>query len=148
MSLVLKVGVLVVEMGLIEWSEKYETGIESIDKQHKNMAMYINEFYKNINSKGNAASIGDIISKLLTYTKEHFSYEEELFEKYNYPEITEHLKAHDDLKGKVSEYQDRYEQERIIPTAEMLGFLIDWFLLHIKQVDFKYVDYLKSKGVK
>lgn len=133
---------------IIKWTEKYETGIKSIDYQHKLMAEYINQFLRNSNTMTSDSAIGDIIQKLLKYTEEHFAYEEELFEKYDFPGKREHLEAHGNLKAKVHEYQERYEKNNIIPTPEMFGFLIDWFLGHIKQVDFKYVDFLKEKGVK
>ena len=71
-------------MSFIKWSEDYSVGIEKIDMQHKKLVSYINELHDAMKDGQSNSVIGDILNKLVKYTKEHFSTEEEYMQKYNY----------------------------------------------------------------
>lgn len=69
---------------MIDWSSRYETGIRSIDKQHKQIVGIINELYSLEKAKEQMV-MRDVFAKLLKYFETHFKDEEKLMEKSGYP---------------------------------------------------------------
>jgi len=72
---------------MIQWDAKYETGIKTIDDQHKELLRIIGNLSDLLTNAQNGDDIYDemvsIISALTTYTVYHFKYEEDLFYKFN-----------------------------------------------------------------
>lgn len=65
---------------MIEWIDKYKTGIELIDKQHKELFRLFNRIYELYNNEFIIDKYDQIITaieELKSYTKYHFEAEEE-----------------------------------------------------------------------
>ena len=87
------------------------------------------------------------LSKLIEYTVSHFATEEALFDKHNYPEKDAHKEIHKKLVAQVVEFQKQFESGEKDISLELMEFLKDWLIKHIKGTDKKYSSYLQSKGV-
>lgn len=133
---------------MIEWKDSYSVSFDGIDEQHKKLIAIMAEVETAINTKNNNFSIViDVINKLENYIKEHFSYEEVLMKKYDYPHAESHLQQHNELRYKVLSINYDY-----IPTSEdfyksTLEYLLDWLINHIMKVDRLLAEYLVSKDV-
>ncbi len=132
----------------IEWSDEFSIGIESIDEQHKKLIDMIKTLYDAI-ADGRASDVMDeIFSSMFDYTDQHFSYEEELFEKYSYPDAEDHKKEHAELKRQLIKLKDDiYSGDHFMSEVLLLKFLEDWLIHHILKTDMKYSQYLIVKGV-
>ncbi|MBF0275081.1 MAG: hemerythrin family protein, partial [Nitrospinae bacterium] len=92
----------------------------------------------------------DVLDKtfkeLLAYTNEHFTFEEELLNKYNYPainvQILEHRDFIDTLNALIERNQDGFDMMVEIDLEDVLK---SWLTGHIASVDYKFSDFLKSK---
>ncbi|HHZ20157.1 MAG TPA: hemerythrin family protein [Firmicutes bacterium] len=132
---------------LVEWTEDLAVGVEEIDNQHK-------ELYKRLNSLLEACSQGkgrETISQTLAflgeYTVSHFSAEEKLMAKHNYPEIEQHKEQHKwfveafmDLKKQLEEYGPA--GHIVIKTNRVL---VGWLNSHIRNIDKKLGLFLQDK---
>jgi hemerythrin len=99
--------------------------------------------------KGQArAIIGDLLSKLLTYTRNHFSDEEKMLETANYPGLAVHQIKHRALTKQVEEYIARFEKGDVTLSNELASFLSDWLKTHILSVDQQYGPYMNEHGVR
>ena len=77
-------------METIRWSENISVNNYVIDNQHKYLIELTNNLILNSNAKVNSEIIGETLTKLYKYSKEHFEDEEALLEKFNYPKLEEH----------------------------------------------------------
>ncbi len=135
-------------MAFINWSEDYSVKIESIDIQHKKLVEMINRFYDDLKSKSNNELIGNLIADMKNYTVYHFTTEENLFKKYEFPEFETHKKEHDDFVNKVIDFEKRFKEGKMILSFEITDFLKKWLINHIQETDKNYSKFLKEKGVR
>jgi hemerythrin len=125
-------------MAYLHWTPELDTGIEVIDKQHRRIVDLINEL-DTANEKGDAAVINHVLGELVDYTLSHFSFEEELQERANYPFYKAHKRVHEIFTKRVAEFQQRAAKgENVAP--EVLSMLKIWLVNHIKGDDADYVE--------
>ena len=78
----------------MEWSEKFNIGIEVIDNQHRQILEYINTLDQ-IRMSGQRNQIKEVLDDLIDYTQSHFSFEENLLEQVNYQYLPSHRGIHE-----------------------------------------------------
>ncbi|MBF0469030.1 MAG: bacteriohemerythrin [Desulfamplus sp.] len=132
---------------LITWAPKFATGIDEIDKQHKELIRMINELHKAMKQKMGIQRSGAILDGLAEYTVYHFGHEEKLFKKYDYPEYSEHKKIHEKLVATVVAFQKDFKSGKASLSVDLMNFLTQWLKDHIMKCDMKYAPFLKSKGL-
>jgi len=130
----------------IEWSKKYNTGIEKIDEQHKKLVALINKLYEMVIVKGDAGSVQDAILDLKMYTIFHFTSEEKLFKKYNYTDDDheDHLKTHQDFIDEIGNYIADNDSSQIELGYRLTEYLKKWLFSHILVSDMKFASFLKK----
>jgi hemerythrin-like metal-binding protein len=134
-------------MPFMEWTGKFSVGIPSIDEQHKKLFGIINKLYEAM-YKGKAGSIlNEVFNELVSYTKEHFAYEELLFKAHAYPQTEQHKKEHAALVTSVSSLKSKFESGAITAPLDTSAFLRDWLNNHILVSDKAYGSFLSEKGV-
>lgn len=134
-------------MALIAWGAEYSVGIASIDAQHQKLAAMINELNDAMAQGKGKEVLEKILAELVDYTKTHFATEEKLFSTYAYPEAAAHKLKHGELTKKVMQFQQDLHAGKSIMSVEIMAFLKDWLLNHIKGTDIRYSAFLKGKGV-
>lgn len=137
-------------MALMTWrDEKYSVNISHLDGHHKRLFDLVNNLHDAMKQGKSKDILGGIFTELMNYTVYHFSAEEELFQKYGYPQYTQHKKEHEDLTKQVVELKDRFDRGgfMLVLTMETMNFLKDWLNNHICVSDKKYRPFLNSKGV-
>ena len=131
----------------IDLSRIFQIGLEQFDSQHKNLFKIINELIQNLSSNQDRESTGKVLSSLLDYTVVHFRNEEELMDKFGYPNYETHKKQHEFLAARVKEICRKFQTDGVVINEETVGFLVKWLQHHIARVDKEYVPFLKSKGI-
>jgi hemerythrin len=134
-------------MPLINWEPAYSVGIREIDKQHMKLIDLVNELHEGMKSGKGKEILGNILNELVKYTSFHFSHEEQLFDKYDYPDTAVHKRQHKELVEQVMEYKTSYESGKSVLSLDIMTFLKDWLIKHIAGSDKNYTAYLNSKGV-
>lgn len=123
---------------LFVWNSGYETGVAAMDAQHQKLVAMINDLYRAMRQQKAAAVMNGIVDNLIAYTAKHFRDEEAVMEKAGYPEIEKHKEIHASLVGKVLEVQKNLHSGQGAVGMELLNFLKDWLVNHIKGTDKKY----------
>ena len=131
-----------------EWKDEYSVGIESIDQQHRKLINLINLLQTATTYSTGGGYEREALNELVDYTVSHFGYEEELMEKYDYPDFEPHKKQHQKMIDTVNRILDQYEQNPDLAMRDAHQFLKDWLIQHINGTDKQYSDFLISKGVK
>ncbi len=131
-------------MPIADWSEKFETGIEEIDDQHKRLFEVINRLSECFKAGESQAGAREILVFLNDYTKEHFFAEEEFMRVVGYPKLDVHQLEHTELLTKVQNLIVKMDEGFLI-TADVATFVADWLAHHINEVDMGYVQFLQEK---
>lgn len=131
----------------IKWNNIYSLGTEKIDIQHKKLIDIINKLF-NAFSEGNADTIiSEILNELTDYTQYHFKTEEEIFEKYNYPEKENHKNSHEEFVQKVTHWKTENSENDTNLPYELMEYLKKWLLEHILKEDKNYSKYFADKKI-
>jgi hemerythrin len=122
---------------MTQWDPKYETGEETIDKQHKTLFSYIDTLEEVLNQGDIAAQLPRIVEHLKSYVSLHFNYEEMCMFRHKCPVAGENKAAHKRFKEAIPSFENRMQVEG--PTVElareMHGFLEGWLKEHICKID-------------
>jgi hemerythrin len=140
------------ESSLVEWSDKYRIGIPLIDEQHKKLIDMTNELYSGCLAGDEAANAYFLktIHEAVDYVRFHFSTEEKILERINFPGLAAHKKEHEDfVRELLQQVQAFQEGKKFVPNI-FVRYLRDWVLTHIAVSDKLYALYLtemKKKGL-
>ncbi len=131
---------------MIQWTEEYSVGNDTIDEQHKELVAIMNEVQQMIEEHDfSYFNIVEIITRLEEYIKMHFEFEEHLMVKSDYPAIAEHASQHNYLRFKIfntSILEINTPQDFYI---EILSDLSDWLINHILISDKRLAQYIANK---
>lgn len=136
-------------MALMEWDESFSVGIEKFDQEHRQLFAMVNELFEAIQAGRGREGLGEIMDRLIDYTKFHFANEEHYLTKHGYPELEGHREEHRILTRQVEEIQRKYRSgATAMLSMEVLTFLKTWLTNHIKGTDKQYGGFLHERGLK
>ena len=134
-------------MPLVEWDQSFSVKVKKFDNQHKVLFDIINALYSIIDISSNREELKKLIENLRLYTIKHFSAEERYFDLYNYPETEEHKREHKVFIDRIADYKQASLEENDLIISEILEFLVDWLVIHIKTADRKYANFMNKNGI-
>ena len=133
-------------MKKIKWTDSWNIGIDIIDDQHKTLMNLLNRIIdKDVDSK-------ELLIELVNYSGKHFSDEESLMFKKNYPEddFNYHREEHKNFTDLLLDISFEFLKSRFINHDELLSkfkfFCFTWFEVHVVNTDKKLGDFLKNIG--
>ncbi len=138
-------------MTLAVWSEKYATGIDTIDAQHRRLFQAINRMEEAYLAGTEEAEAQESLAFLARYTLEHFETEEALMRNIGYPMLEFHQKEHADLMARILDMKAKLDEGFLVPihgadfAAHMANFAADWLAHHINEADMGYVQFVKER---
>lgn len=137
---------------MLEWNSQYELGIESIDNQHKTLVNIIGRLSSLLISASEDEDLYDamvsIIEDVKRYTVEHFSYEEQLFDAFDYEDAEKHKAEHNKLIQEIEVLDLRaLDDNQIVHGKKILNYLITWVFKHISGSDYMYKSCFKANGL-
>jgi len=123
---------------MILWDDKYTTGVQHIDSQHKQLFRYINNL--------ELAVVGDVVDNsvvneamdfLEMYTRVHFCYEEVCMKRAQCAVAKKNKRQHDSFINIFMEFKKRFKDDGISKDSVMeLYDLSDrWITNHIMKID-------------
>lgn len=129
-------------MGEFKWEDCLNLGNVLIDSQHRNLFRLTNKLLDYSKDDFNSEVVGETLSKLLLYARDHFMEEEKLLEKNNYPKLEEHKQEHTNFIYKVTMLATDVMEGNTDITYEILDFLQEWLVNHICKTDQDCRNYL------
>lgn len=125
-------------MALISWDDSFSVGYADIDAQHRQLVEMINELHAAMAEMRNREALGEVLMKMFGYAQTHFQKEEEYFAEYDYTGAEEHNADHAAFISKVFRFLTEFKEGREDLSEEVMGFLSEWLINHIKGTDAKY----------
>lgn len=117
----------------IKWEESFNTGIQEIDVQHKQLVSYLNDLHQAI-LDSNAKATALVIEELIDYTQTHFIFEEQLMKSANYEFFFAHQRVHELFAARVMRYKRRFDNGEDVAT-DLYNLLKRWLINHILHDD-------------
>lgn len=130
---------------LMKWQDSYNLKIKKIDMQHQRLVDLINGLHAAMKTSQNTEKVGKTLDSLVDYTTKHFSYEENLMTRYDYPDYPDHKVLHENLVKKVLSFKRRIENKEAFVSMELMEFLKEWLIDHILGTDKKYAPFFIEK---
>jgi hemerythrin len=121
------------ELKTFIWGRHFETGIATIDEQHRRLVALINRLSESFGAEGtDPAALHGIFDELAQYAKEHFGVEERLMQTEGLaPEyIARHRAVHAEFAAQLNLLWKSRDSMND-PEETLLGFLVAWLGFHI-----------------
>ncbi|MDR1957024.1 MAG: bacteriohemerythrin [Treponema sp.] len=130
----------------VVWEDRYSVGMPSLDDQHKELFALTNKLYEACRGGEEVARehFKEVIRGTVEYVQFHFTSEERLMERINFPGLAEHKQEHLAFVKQVLEEVKNFESGKSFVPNTFVRFLRDWVLTHIAMTDIKYADYIKT----
>jgi methyl-accepting chemotaxis protein/hemerythrin len=129
------------------WDQSFSTSIATFDDQHKKLFTMVNELSDSMQRKRSKDAIASVLQRLIEYTGSHFAAEEAAFKKAGYPDEVQHCQIHNDLVRQVLDLQQKFSSGETVLTNDVIQFLQNWLVNHIKGDDRRYGQHLSKHGI-
>ena len=131
-------------MGLITCNKLLSVGVQQFDDEHCQLVTITNQLHDAIKSGTGVQAVQLTLQQLAGFAAAHFRSEEELLERHAYPELEQHRQAHQAILDRLGQLQSSSDH---VQGSAIMQFLLDWLVIHTKEVDKKYGPFLNSQGV-
>ena len=119
---------------IFPWNEKFDTGHERIDEQHRTLARLVNRLARAMINKDYSV-VNSVFDELAKYAHLHFMDEESVWLQYfdeDDPWFSSHQHSHDSFLPKVNGLQLAHSDKPLHEILEnIMQYLIRWLAFHI-----------------
>ena len=132
---------------MINWDDSVLTGIPSVDRDHKRILGFINEFVGSIEANANTSVIHGSFRRMEATIYRHIADEEKMLEAIGYDGTVAHIKVHDKLTDDLEDiWNDMLESPDFRPAEAAKKWIQSWLFIHVRTDDFKYRDWIVAAG--
>jgi len=130
---------------VVVWQNSYSVKLKLVDEQHMHLINLTNKLFAACmaGKEKTKTVFFETIREAVDYVGYHFSTEEKLMQRVNYPEFAKHKQEHLDfvreVLGKLEEYTTG---NKLFAPLSFVYFLRDWILHHVAVSDRKMGDYI------
>lgn len=132
----------------LEWDPSFTVAVEKYDNAHKVLFNMVNDLADAMQQKKSKEAVGRVLNGLAEYTINHFADEERTFAQSHYPEEAQHKALHKKLLDQVTDLINKFNAGETLIAQDVINFLQDWLINHIKGVDKRYGPHLNKNGIK
>lgn len=132
-------------MSIFSWNSSFEIGIDKIDEQHKNLVNIISNLFESMKVGLGYKQVEKTINDLKDYSIIHFTDEENFMMEINFPNFIEHKEAHKYFTDKVDDFANKYKNQEIALSLQILDFLKNWLTNHILTADQEIAQFIEKQ---
>lgn len=130
----------------LAWMNYLETGIKSLDSQHKELFRRINGLLDAISENVGAEEAVDLLDFLDNYVIFHFGDEERLMKTYDYPMSAAHMSEHEVFKKDISAIRTKIRNGvNLLDILNVSEQTTNWLINHIGKRDRELGEFLRSR---
>jgi len=129
-----------------KWTEKFNTGITSIDRQHRELFREIDKLALAIYTGESKRHLKGSLNFLEEYIENHFLDEENLMELNYYNDFDKHARQHKQFRILFENFKDDFAQRGgdSYLAIRLEKEIRKWWEYHILNIDMMYVPYIKK----
>ncbi len=123
---------------MILWSQEYETGVATVDDDHRRLAASLNELEAALRDGAGSQKIAALLDFLEQYAKAHFAREEGCMAQYRCPTAIANQAAHREFILKFTAARERLRKSSgaaALVAIQVHRELSDWIVNHILRID-------------
>lgn len=127
----------------LRWIPEYETGIRTIDNEHRGMFTLAQRVFDSWDQPDPFAESRAIL-RLYHYVRTHFDHEEAVLREHQYPGLAEQVKLHEALTAEL----DRLTQPDLDPEERRVALrrlMFEWVVDHITVTDQAFAEFLSAR---
>ncbi len=132
-------------MSYFAWAKDMVIDGGPIDKDHQHLVDLVNELHSATSLGQGKEVVGEILDRLLTYTSEHLTREEQLMRLAGFPDLLRHQQGHARFIAQLRALKCRYDEGSLAVAAQLSSVLRDWLSLHIRRSDKEMKGYLQKQ---
>ena len=126
-------------MPIATWRDSMNLNYPPLDDEHKAFLNVVNQAYM-ASQVDDCEMMDRVFEKCYDYARNHFSHEEDIMERIQFPDIENHMKSHQVFIHNVSEMRQQYEvapsmEDKRRVSIKLANFLNVWLLGHILSKD-------------
>lgn len=129
----------------VGWSINLNIGNSIIDDQHKELIGIINDMIESIAKGDITIKFAEILSRMTDYSIRHFTSEEHYMSDIGYPGFDNHKRLHKEYVLKTALFNSQFLTLTPPDPNEVISFLTNWWIKHIRQVDTDYILFRKNE---
>lgn len=134
-------------MAFMTWTkEQFGTNVSLHDNEHQTIFNMVNSLHDSA-AGGDRNAVGRHLDELIGFVAEHFGSEERNMLKCNYADYQRHKQEHDNLVMICLDLQKQFREGKAEITQDTTGFVKDWLVNHIPNIDRRYGPVLNSAGI-
>lgn len=132
---------------MASWSADLELGNPTMDDDHKQLVMLVNELQYSVDTNRRRDVIRAQLEDLMTVADRHFCHEERMMRQAGYPEFRRHKKIHDDLTRDLHTLMRQIASGEGEFTHTTVEWLKGWVGSHIRGEDRQLAQFLARRPV-
>jgi len=132
-------------MAFLKWDDSLSVKIPEVDEEHKVLVKLINELHDAMMEGKALEATAKTLNELVQYTQTHFKHEEIFMTRNNFPGYAGHKTMHEAFVEKVVNFQKEFNAGKITLSIQLLNFLSEWIVGHVKKADAEYGKALAGK---
>lgn len=133
----------------IRWQEAWNTGIDTVDRQHRQLADELNRIMERALHLDDETDFHHVFTTLLDefiiLTREHFRYEEETMRQVGYPHLSAHKSEHALLIAELGEFVNKMKLGQLRADMRLQRDLRRWFIAHMVISDQEFARYYHAR---
>jgi hemerythrin len=134
-------------MPTVKWLDEYSVNVKGIDFQHQQLLELVNNLHAAVEACIDKNRLKDLLLELVEFTRMHFSTEEQLMKKYDYPDLVKHHKEHRILLHHMNDLVIAVSSGKYPTFYSDYDVSTDWALVHIAEHDKDLGAFLNDNGV-
>lgn len=124
-------------MALLYWRDTFNTGIPSVDYEHKHLIDIINQLYEKIRHD-DVAEVNEFFAALHDRIAAHFALEERVMKERRYEGYTEHKADHERLLDEIRNLMEEHYKGAYLNASDVLAQRLErWFSIHFNTMDIR-----------
>ncbi len=124
-------------MSVIEWKDDYETGIPSVDHEHRELIELINTLHGQMRAEASHDQVMQALGEIFAQISAHFALEEKIMQDRHYRAFAEHKLDHETLLDELLDIMDSVDEDGAFSADELSVDLDRWFSDHFRTHDAK-----------
>lgn len=131
----------------IQWDEVLLVGEEEIDKQHRALFLELPTLLDACKRGNEPEAVKKVMAFLEAYTATHFDTEEQLQNRYGYPDYVAHKAEHEKFRRQLS-----FLKELLIAEGATLRFVMlvsyitsEWITRHADTMDRSFAQFVRAR---
>lgn len=132
---------------VVSWRTRYSMNIESVDNQHKEIFLVINNYIDSILKGSGNLKTKYILNELIQACRDHFEHEEQLMYQNEYPGLYSHKHTHKNFISELLVIRNSIENKPDPVSISTGDFIRKWIVNHILTSDKAYSTFMRLRRV-